>query len=537
MRLADDGETITTLDGVERTLTARRPAHLRRRARAAGDRRDHGRLHVGGVRRHHRDPARVGVLRAHGHRPQLEAAQAAQRVERTLRAWHRPRGRRRQRRAGDGAARRRGRGAGRARRASTSTRRRSSGPRIRLRTSRVERGARHRPRRRGRVGRAGAPRHRARRRRRRARRRHRGRDRRRRSAPTSTARSTWSRRWRARIGFDRIGRTLPDTHGQVGMLTLRQQERRAVADALVGIGLSEAITLSLVAPGRPRARRRSRSTGSCAPPTRCAPRSRCCAPRCCPGCCGRSPATGRRASPTSRCSSWAGCSSSRSTVAAPATTRCPTSPSTSRWRVAGTRPPSPGRGRPRRSTCTTRVDAVARRARRARHRTTSCSSPRRSPATAPGAPRRVLVDGDDAGAVGEVAPDACSTRSASTRRWSPPSSCSTRCSTPPGATARSARRRASPRRRIDLAFVVDDTVPAADVVRTLRDAVGDAARGRAPVRRVPVRDASVPGRRSLAFALRFRAPDRTLTDAEVGDAAPAGHRRGRGRPRRRAPRA
>ena len=26
---------------------------------------------------------------------------------------------------------------------------------------------------------------------------------------------------------------------------------------------------------------------------------------------------------------------------------------------------------------------------------------------------------------------------------------------------------------------------------------------------------------SLAFALRFRAPDRTLTDAEVGDAAPA----------------
>src|SRR3954471_3658158 len=51
-----------------------------------------------------------------------------------------------------------------------------------------------------------------------------------------------------RIGFDRIGRTLPDTHGQVGMLTARQQERRLVADALVGLGLSEAITLSLVAP-------------------------------------------------------------------------------------------------------------------------------------------------------------------------------------------------------------------------------------------------------------------------------------------------
>src|SRR3954470_21671696 len=51
-----------------------------------------------------------------------------------------------------------------------------------------------------------------------------------------------------RIGFDRINRTLPNTHGQVGMLTARQQERRLVADALVGIGLSEAITLSLVSP-------------------------------------------------------------------------------------------------------------------------------------------------------------------------------------------------------------------------------------------------------------------------------------------------
>lgn len=51
-----------------------------------------------------------------------------------------------------------------------------------------------------------------------------------------------------RVGFDRIGRTLPDTHGQVGLLTVRQQERRLVADALVGIGLSEAVTLSLVSP-------------------------------------------------------------------------------------------------------------------------------------------------------------------------------------------------------------------------------------------------------------------------------------------------
>jgi phenylalanyl-tRNA synthetase beta chain len=51
-----------------------------------------------------------------------------------------------------------------------------------------------------------------------------------------------------RIGFDRIGRTLPHAQGRVGALTTLQRERRLVADALVGAGLSEAITLSLVAP-------------------------------------------------------------------------------------------------------------------------------------------------------------------------------------------------------------------------------------------------------------------------------------------------
>jgi len=50
-----------------------------------------------------------------------------------------------------------------------------------------------------------------------------------------------------RIGFERIGRTLPDTKGQIGALTDRQRVRRRVADALVGAGLSEAVTVPLVA--------------------------------------------------------------------------------------------------------------------------------------------------------------------------------------------------------------------------------------------------------------------------------------------------
>src|SRR4029077_3623787 len=71
-----------------------------------------------------------------------------------------------------------------------------------------------------------------------------------------------------------------------------------------------------------------------------------------------------------------------------------------------------------------------------------------------------------------------------------------------------------PSSNIDLAFVVADTVPAGDVLRTLRAAGGEL------LERVSVfdtfrSDAIGPGRVSLAFSLRFRAPDRTLTDAEV----------------------
>jgi phenylalanyl-tRNA synthetase beta chain len=51
-----------------------------------------------------------------------------------------------------------------------------------------------------------------------------------------------------RVGFDRIGRTVPRPREQVGGLSRAQRERRAVADALLGAGFSEAITVPLVAP-------------------------------------------------------------------------------------------------------------------------------------------------------------------------------------------------------------------------------------------------------------------------------------------------
>jgi phenylalanyl-tRNA synthetase beta chain len=51
-----------------------------------------------------------------------------------------------------------------------------------------------------------------------------------------------------RIGFTAIGRTVARPRDQVGGLTRSQRELRLVADTLVGAGLSEAITLPLVAP-------------------------------------------------------------------------------------------------------------------------------------------------------------------------------------------------------------------------------------------------------------------------------------------------
>ncbi len=69
---------------------------------------------------------------------------------------------------------------------------------------------------------------------------------------------------------------------------------------------------------------------------------------------------------------------------------------------------------------------------------------------------------------------------------------------------------------IDLAFVVDDDVPAASVEATLREAGGDLLES---VRLFDVyRSPQLgDGRRSLAYHLRLRALDRTLTEAEVAE--------------------
>jgi len=69
---------------------------------------------------------------------------------------------------------------------------------------------------------------------------------------------------------------------------------------------------------------------------------------------------------------------------------------------------------------------------------------------------------------------------------------------------------------VDLAFVVPDDVPAADVRRVITEAAGDLLVG-LDLFDVYRGEGVPPGSRSLAHRLRLQAADRTLTDAEVGE--------------------
>jgi phenylalanyl-tRNA synthetase beta chain len=73
-----------------------------------------------------------------------------------------------------------------------------------------------------------------------------------------------------------------------------------------------------------------------------------------------------------------------------------------------------------------------------------------------------------------------------------------------------------PASAIDLAFVVDEAVPAGAIARTIRTAAGPLAE-RVALFDVFRSDSIGEGRVSLAFTLSFRSPDRTLTDEEVAD--------------------
>ena len=322
-----------------------------------------------------------------------------------------------------------------------------------------------------------------------------------------------------RVGFDAIGRTVPKPDDQVGALTHAQQDRRPSPTRSSAPGSSEAITVPSVAPGtldafgtidaggrvQPAA---GRGVGAAHDAAAGPPRGG--------GVQRRARAVGR-----SRCSSSARCSSrpdagdvlpvEREHVAAVLAG------------VGPRRPVEPDRP----------VDVY--------DAPTSCtSSPTRSGARTSRSRRVVVPGGTRAARPGSSPVGSRSAAGGRARRR--------RSSPTPGSTGAVVAFEldldalaASPRHvlgfrapspfppsNIDLAFVVDDAVPAGAWPRP-------SARPRATcsrtcgLRRVPVRPLGA-GRRSVAFALRFRAPDRTLTDAEVGelrqraiDAAAAAH--------------
>ena len=137
-----------------------------------------------------------------------------------------------------------------------------------------------------------------------------------------------------------------------------------------------------------------------------------------------------------------------------------------------------------------------------------------APGFAPGRAVAVVVDGEVVGAVGEIDPAV----RARLGLAGPVAALEVNLSRVMAA-ARKERRSVTPSRypasTIDLAFVLDEAVPAGAAQRTLAAAAGGLLED---IRLFDVfrSDALGPNKKSLAFGLRFRAPDRTLTDEEVG---------------------
>ncbi len=133
----------------------------------------------------------------------------------------------------------------------------------------------------------------------------------------------------------------------------------------------------------------------------------------------------------------------------------------------------------------------------------------------PGRSAELLLDGRRVGLAGELAPRVV------TALGLPPRTCAAEANLdllveaaaalgPPTAPVLSP----FPPATVDVALVVDEQVPAADVEVALRDGAGPLLEA---VRLFDVYTGPQvgPGRRSLAYALRLRASDRTLTDVEV----------------------
>jgi phenylalanyl-tRNA synthetase beta chain len=310
-----------------------------------------------------------------------------------------------------------------------------------------------------------------------------------------------------RIGFASIGRTVARPEEQVGGLTRSQRERRLVADALVGAGLAEAVTIPLVAAADlERAGAPVDRLVEAANPLRA--EESVLRTRILPGLL-RAAAHNRAHGLTDVALFEVG----RVFLA-------PTSNGTvlpeERLHLAavltGTvrrRPVEPDRAVDPYDGIDV-VNEVFAALEIADGKTESATRPGFDPTRA----AAVVVDGTEVGVVGEVASSVLAALDL------PPPVVGVELDLDRVLAARRRDRAFQPPSpyppsSIDLAFVVAEDVPAGAVAATLQDAVGDLLED---VRLFDVfRSESLgAGRKSLAFALRFQAPDRTLTDDEVG---------------------
>jgi phenylalanyl-tRNA synthetase beta chain len=137
----------------------------------------------------------------------------------------------------------------------------------------------------------------------------------------------------------------------------------------------------------------------------------------------------------------------------------------------------------------------------------------------PGRCAQLRVDGVELGHAGELHPSVCQAYGV------PPRTCAVEVdldfliSRAP-AVVRAPTFSTYPVAKEDVALVVDSDLPAAALAATLREGAGELLES---VRLFDVwtSDQIGVGRKSLAFALRFRAPDRTLTESETGAARDA----------------
>ncbi len=308
-----------------------------------------------------------------------------------------------------------------------------------------------------------------------------------------------------RIGFAAIGRTVPKPEHQVGALSRRQRDRRLVADALVGAGYSEAVTIPLVSP-------EAVARFSDAPPVVVANPL-------------RSEESVLRSTLLPGLAAVAAHNGARGLAdlavfelgrvflrpdpdaLLPREPECVAGLRTGTVRRTPVEPDRPVDAHDAVDALRSVLDALG----------TDAVRIEAAPVVGldPVASARVLADGHPVGVVGVVDPRVVDALGLA----SPAVAFELDLDALAAAPTRDRQFRSVspfPPSNVDLAFVVPDTTAAADLVAALSGAVGPLAES---VRCFDeFRGESLgPDRRSLAFALRLRAPDRTLTDSEVAE--------------------